>query len=275
MLYTKPKDIRYVDMCIWIDENAYKDDCNDEKLFEYLYHICNMLAYKRRFFKRSRYYEDFAIYFASQLYLRLRSQKQFELKNAETGEYRLDKIKSILNYAKTKAYPAKVAFEQQEYYQSIYIDDNEQIISEQLSDTIARYIDDISIIEFSDYLNSIKGVLTSFLDALPWYYSKVDKLNIQMSCILSLLVQILPKNYDNISQNLKKENTKEKYLLNALENTKNDIILYHLDNSMRQFILTLVNQLKQIISADLQNILHSQTPSNYISHKKYTYSKEE
>ena len=54
-----------------------------------------------------------------------------------------------------------------------------------------------------------------------------------MSCILSLLVQILPKNYDNISQNLKKENTKEKYLLNALENTKNDIILYHLDNSMR------------------------------------------
>ena len=42
MIYTKPKDMRFVDMVIWVDKNMYKDDCDDEKLYEYLYLIISM-----------------------------------------------------------------------------------------------------------------------------------------------------------------------------------------------------------------------------------------
>ena len=41
MLFTKPKNLKYTDLCIWIDANAYKSDCDDEKLYEYLFLITN------------------------------------------------------------------------------------------------------------------------------------------------------------------------------------------------------------------------------------------
>ena len=48
-MYNKPKSLSYTDICIWIDNNAYADSCDDEKLFEYLYYLTGMLAWKRKF----------------------------------------------------------------------------------------------------------------------------------------------------------------------------------------------------------------------------------
>ena len=36
MLYTKPKDITYTGMAIWLDHNMYKEDVDENKMFEYL-----------------------------------------------------------------------------------------------------------------------------------------------------------------------------------------------------------------------------------------------
>ena len=78
--YKKPNNVTYTQMCIWIDANAYKEDCNEELLFEYLYHISRMLAYKRRFFDRADYYDDFAIFMATRIFMRLKNKKQFSEK---------------------------------------------------------------------------------------------------------------------------------------------------------------------------------------------------
>ena len=31
--YNKPHDLKYTDMAIWIDENAYKEDCDEPKMY--------------------------------------------------------------------------------------------------------------------------------------------------------------------------------------------------------------------------------------------------
>ena len=43
--FIKPKGLKYTDMCIYIDKNAYTDNPDDEKIFQYLYHLVSMLAH--------------------------------------------------------------------------------------------------------------------------------------------------------------------------------------------------------------------------------------
>ena len=97
MRYKKPRDIRYVDMCIWIDEHAYRENCDEQKMFEYVYLLSNMLARKRCFFRKEVDYDNFAFYVETETFMRYKKQDR-------------KKIKSILNYLKKVIYPRKVAF---------------------------------------------------------------------------------------------------------------------------------------------------------------------
>ena len=96
--YRKPSNVTYTQMCIWIDENAYKEDCDEYTLFQYLYHLAGMLAFKRRFFEKNLYYHDFSIFAATKIFLRLRDKRQF----GKAVDKTLPRIKSILNYTKTQ-----------------------------------------------------------------------------------------------------------------------------------------------------------------------------
>ena len=108
MLFEKPSDVRYVDMAIWIDEHAYSEDCDDLKLYEYLYHLVNMFAHKHKFFKKVDYYDDFGIYASSYLFGRIKNPKQFRLK--ENGDPAQSRITSILNYIKHSIFGLKTNF---------------------------------------------------------------------------------------------------------------------------------------------------------------------
>ena len=105
MIYQKPKDVTYTQMAMFIDKHAYDENSTNELnnlIFEYIYHLVEMLAYKAKFFNRYSYYDDFAIYVASSVYLRLKNPKQFEYDN--NGNPKLKRVKSILNYIKTILY---------------------------------------------------------------------------------------------------------------------------------------------------------------------------
>lgn len=105
MTYKKPADVTYTDMCIYVDENVYRDDLTEieqEQIYIYIYHICYMLACKGKYFKTFEDYDNFALYTAAKLYARLIDARQFE------DPPKLNKIKSILNYAKNTLYGMKV-----------------------------------------------------------------------------------------------------------------------------------------------------------------------
>ena len=111
--------IKYTDMAIYIDSHIYTDDCDDEKVFIYLYHLALMLAHKNKLFRRSEYYEDFALTFAEDTYMRLKNPKQEMLK--EDGTPKMYKLTSVLNYMKKTLNGRRVAFEQEKYSQSFSI----------------------------------------------------------------------------------------------------------------------------------------------------------
>ena len=110
-------------------------------------------------------YDEFALYGASRLCVRLRNPKQFELNAA--GVAKLPQIKSILNYVKTVIYPYKVDFEQ-EYYSSLADDiaslvDNNFDFSEYLTEGCKVF----SQIDFTLSLENITNTVRSFVSKIP------------------------------------------------------------------------------------------------------------
>lgn len=259
--YKKPADVSYTQMCIWIDEHAYSDDCDDEKLFEYLYHIMNMLAYKRRFFEKSAYYDDYAIYAATRIFMRLKNKRQFECNNNEKC---LTKIKSVLNYAKKVLYPTKVAFESDNYAQNyVQLPEKFTLYDSDFHNTVISSVDGLKIADFNAYLDGVVSTIKSFVYKLP-HSKKSEIQNIYLSCVLSMLNSIVLDNKNKAKYNelkrsgkLKQDHINKFYKLER----QDCVILYHLDLSMKNYIAVIVNELRHLLAGDLSYILNDSIQS--------------
>lgn len=263
MLYKKPSNIRYVDMAIWIDDNAYLDTCDDNKLYEYIYHLVYMLAYKNKLFSKYEYYDSFAIYGATRVFLRLKNKKQFEINY--NGDYKLSKIKSVLNYIKTILYPMKVAFEQETYVQTKAKNDEDSLYDIDLDfhSQLTKTIDELNIVDFKCYLNDISKTIYNFLQIIPYSKNKSEWNNIYLSCLLTFLNSITLSNKNINKFKSYKTLSKLESIDNLIIKEQEDpVILYHLDKSMKNYILVLVNRLKHIIASDLSQLLKTYIPSN-------------
>ena len=167
MLYEKPQ-IKYTEMAMYIDSHIYSNDCDDDKVFIYLYHLSLMLAYKYKLFKRKEYYDDFALTFAEDMYLRLKSPKQEILK--EDGSPKIPKLTSILNYMKRTIYGRKVTFEQNYYSQSLskISELQEELVTSNFNvlNQIYKYIKDYDEVETVECLKNISSVIKKYIDDL-------------------------------------------------------------------------------------------------------------
>ena len=251
--YNKPKNIRYVDMAIYIDENVRKEDADDELIFEYLYHLAKMLAYKRSFFKESQKYEDFSIYLASKMLIRLK----------RTDE-KVAPIKSILNYMKNVLYPEKVLFERENYKENI-LTNAEDIDNDSFRESLVRMVDELKIIDFKLYFDNIPKTIYSYVSKIP-HKDKAYIENIYISCLLSLLQSMtLSKTNKLRVENLMRSNKLTFVKLNNIyaAEKENSKVYYHVDPKDKQLVDVLVNKLRHIISVDLSSILHENVGSNY------------
>lgn len=260
MTFKKPKNISYTEMAIWIDENAYLPDCDDSKLFEYLYHLVEMLAYKRAFFKSTAIYDEFSIITATRIYYRLRNKDQFVL--LEDGTPKLTQVKSILNYIKKTIYLLKVKYEQEAYSQAnpYTLEDQEKNAEIQANILIDNYKyskKQLTQVEVDDYISSISKIIRDFLKKIPHKNNSDEFLNIYTSCLLSFLnlITLSNKNKKRFKSFLKAHVLNDNYI-NSLykEEQANYIILYHLDESMYDYINILVNEIKFIIINDILNM---------------------
>ena len=251
--YNKPKNIRYVDMAIYIDENVRKEDADDELIFEYLYHLAKMLAYKRSFFKESQKYEDFSIYLASKMLIRLK----------RTDE-KVAPIKSILNYMKNVLYPEKVLFERENYKENI-LTNAEDIDNDSFRESLVRMVDELKIVDFKLYFDNIPKTIYSYVSKIP-HKDKAYIENIYISCLLSLLQSMtLSKTNKLRVENLMRSNKLTFVKLNNIyaAEKENSKVYYHVDPKDKQLVDVLVNKLRHIISVDLSSILHENVGSNY------------
>lgn len=261
MFFKKPPGLKYTDMSIWIDENAYKSDCDDGKMYEYIYLIIDMLAHKQCFFNKQHYYDDFALDTASQVYMRYRNPKQYEYK--DTGQPRLDKIKSVLNYIKKTIYPRKVDFEQRNYQQQV--NPHGTVLyncGASLSQILHESVDNFRVSDFSLYLGDIVNICRAFIAKIPYKTDTVEWQNIYLSCLISFLNSITVSNKNKTKMNSATDEI-DAVIEKVYSEERNDcIILYHLDASMRNYITILTSEIRHAVAKDLSYTLDTYVPSN-------------
>lgn len=267
MLYEKP-DIKYTEMCMFIDAHAYDeemDDVTQSTIFEYLYHIYLMFAGKHKYFSREKYYDDFAVYCATRTFMRLRNKKQFELD--ASGNPKLKKIKSILNYIKKTIDMRRVDFEQ-EFYSQIYSngqEDTTYCCEYSFADMLSDSIDSLSMVEFDCCLGDIVKTSKAFLSQIPYKNDPVMWTNIYISCMLTFLnaVTLTQKDINRI-RNFKKGLASKDGYMDALymKEARNSTILYHLDDNMYDYITVLTREMKHAIAKDLSLEFDTYIPGN-------------
>lgn len=262
MMYQKPKDISYTDMCIYIDTHIYTGEYDENLVFEYLYHITVMLAKKYKYFNRMDDYDAFGLYAATHLFTRLLDPRQFE---ENSGKISIPIIKSILNYTKAVMYPMKVDYQQEFFAQNIE--------KESLPETdynfnylISKEISNLDFADFEMTLLGISNTCKHFLKSIPYKYNSVEWNNIYLSVMLTFLSQITLRN-EHIERIKHLEGTgrlREYHFDIFYRECKQDIILYHLPESMRNYIDVLTRQLNNIIAKDLCSILDTKVHSDHL-----------
>ncbi len=259
MLYTKPKDVRYVDMCIYIDNIVKRGDPSEEEInliFEYLYHLSFMLSHKHKYFNESHYYEEFSIYLATEVLYRLFYNPKLN-KVDDDGNPVLTPIKSVLNYMKAIIYGRKCAFEHENYSQKITLRkgsnslDYTSNLNNKLKDTLVYNIEtDIDI-----YLKTVsKEIKNIVYNDCIYKNDKILLQNIYMSCLLSVInsFTFTKIDIDNINSTYSLPESKYKYI-NKLykKNRDNCIILYNLSESYHDYIQIMVKRIFNKLQNDL------------------------
>lgn len=247
MTYIRPSNVTYTEMAIWVDENAYKESCDDTKLYEYLYHLSNMLAHQYAYFSSSSDYDQFSLFSASRLFLRLHNSKQFIY---EDDVPKMKHIKSILNYIKKVIYPYKVDFELTFNVVDKHID-TIQIGSFDVGSYVAENSNLFDSIDFSTALGSVDTIIRAHLNRIPKKKHSSEWENIYLSCMLTFIdscvvsQEQLLKYKDSIK-------TREA-LLDRIYRDLSSIppILYHLSPSMTTYVKVLVNELRHVLAAEL------------------------
>lgn len=119
IMWRKPDNLKYTDLCIYIDAhsaeivNASEEDEVPNLIYNYIYLIVKALAIKKRMFDNFSDYDGYALQSANRLF--------FALKNSYVNEGKVIKgktikpIKSILNYMKALLYPMKLEYLNTQY----------------------------------------------------------------------------------------------------------------------------------------------------------------
>ena len=257
MLFSKPKNLKYTDMCIYVDSIIEKESPSESELntcFEYIYHIGFMLAHKHKYFNKSFYYEEFALFLATEIMYRLFFNPKLKQLD-EDGNPKLSKIKSVLNYTKSIIYGRKVLFEQQNYSQQLLKQSDNSNFSYTYNEDLYKTLKDTDVeLYFSSLSKTVKHIVYEN------NFYKSDKLlmkNIYLSCLLTVLNGLTFSSSDKEKFYSTYSSIDSKYrLLGRLyaKNREDSVILYHLSNKYKDYIKVLSNKIYKQIKEDLTEL---------------------
>lgn len=248
MIYNKPKNLKYTDMCIYIDTHIY-DKYDENLVYQYLYLIIHMLARKMKYFEHSSEYDEFSLYLASRVYLRLINKSNPPIKSV------LNYIKRIIGVQKI-TWQKEVAIPYQKEGTQIYYFNNH---------SIADNLVDLSSLHdrqaYDEIINSLDNLIYNYLIKIPFKKYSAEWYNIYISVLLTLLNSITLTQNQKVTIAESKGLSKD-HIVNRIymELRNSDPILYHLDNSFKPYIKVLSIQIRHLIANEL-----SQENQYYIS----------
>lgn len=217
----KPNNLKYTDLCIYIDRTVYERDENnnptslreltsleEETIYNYLYSIIIALATKKRLINGKQNLIDFCYEYASNLFMRLLSPKQdFTLKRGEKKKGKIAPIKSILNYIKGTMGFSAMEFRNRTFKEVIDPEKSggkevaeaiNEMLEQQVRDSYQKSRDELFIDFFKNFVYYLDKVLdSSFLGS-----NRLTRNNLRMSVILTTIrIMSLPQKYDNCPNN--------------------------------------------------------------------------
>lgn len=233
MLWKKPADMKYTDMCIWIDENVTKIVNPGEypeienTVYNYLWLLVKALAIKKCMFKNFQDYDSFAFHAANRLFFALRKN---QINQGKTIKGKLIRpIKSCLNYTKALLYPMKVEYQNETFREVLseeYVSKKFDAFSykEHLKDSArdSQGVNEWFWIYLKDSLNSSGFLIDKVLKKSPFQQNSSEYKKLKISIILNCI---------NLLKTRKK-----------LDIDPNTIILWKLPKSLASYVKVLLRE---------------------------------
>lgn len=268
----KPYNMKYTDLCIYIDKTIYERDENNnpialrklsnieiENVYNYLYNIIYALSVKKKLFNKQQDYDDFSIETAGTLFTRLTAKNQNYDQNATANRA----IKSILNYIKGALMFMAITWRNANYAETLNpdIDGNDEI--EAARDYVYNQANDQFEYKrkkaFAELFENFPKYVTDALNMSMFKKNKLQKYQIALSEYLSLLNCLTVENKFKDISDTKKSNK----IYDQLKNKKDYIINYSNDSLITKELIDL--QLRKtlfLLEDEKCNIEKYYTPSD-------------
>lgn len=245
-------------MSVYIDHYAYKprDQRDDAKIYEYIYHISYMLACRARMMDSAVNYDEFALYCATKVYGRLISDRQFL---PDGDPKKLKKITSILNYIKNSLYGMKVSYQTESF---------NEIIDPRVGFQTDSLVSDLKSTIQSDYnegiqdnviqaLRAIPKCVRDIVKSTPYSSNAIMSRRLYISCMLSFLSSmVLPKKLKaKIDKRAENNKDPDELLFRELKSQRdNSVILWKLDPVLTDYVDILVKRIKNDLGETIISI---------------------
>lgn len=247
MLYTKPADMTYSDMAIYIDNTDF-NEMDKDTFAGYVYLLCNLIISKRGLFKDDIDRDDFSIYVTNVIFQKYKKG---------------NRPKSIMNYIKSI-----IDYKYADYKKEFWAENVTSAVCPcaEYSQTANRmfFNDNSSNYEIEDYLNNIYCIIKSKAKK----YTNDE--NVLISCYLSYLNRIVLPNssYEKLGKIERSGNIRDKALKREMERNRDKFkpVLFHTDKK------ELVNRIIEEVMAQLSSDLISHINEKY--YESYSYMKE-
>lgn len=259
MIFQFPAGTTYAGMASYVDRHAYRTELTpfqEGRIYEDLYFLYHMLAVKGKLFRDFADYDDFSLYAATETFLRYKNPKQFELN--ESGEPRLEKIKSCLNYVKGTLYPYKVRYEQTYFSRASdkveSLDEYDETTEYSFRRSLETSVDELARVEFDTCLGTLCEVSYAFIKATPYGSDRIEFKNVYISCLLTFLNSItLSYRGKKRIEEAKRDIYRSPEIIENIykEELADPVILYHLEPSMKDYIYVLTKEMKHTMAVSL------------------------
>jgi len=245
MLYKKPQNLRYTELCMYIDENVPKIAEPGEypeieaTVYNYLWLLVKALAIKKCMFNKFEDYDGYAFYAATRLFLALR--KNYLNQGKVIKGKQIKPIKSCLNYTKALLYPMKIEYQRETFKEII----EEEFVSKKFDafayeaqlKSEARDSSDVSAqlrLYLRDALSQKNKILDELLKKSPFGHSTLEYKNLKISILLNSI---------NILQ------TKKKLVVSDQQS----VILWHLPKNMTNYVKILVKEFFMALKLEIMD----------------------
>lgn len=254
MLWKKPTNMKYTDLCIYIDENVPKIINPGEypeienTIYNYLWLLVKALAIKKCMFTDFQDYDMYAFYAANRLFFALRKN---QLNQGKTIKGKLIRpIKSCLNYTKALLYPMKIEYQRESF---------KEIIEEEF---VSKKFDAFA------YKEQLKNSARDYSGVPKQFKENIVEVFSQNSLLLDEILQKSPFNRTTPEY----KNLKISILLTSLQILKNkkkldatpqSVILWHLPKSMSNYTKVLLKEFFIALKLEIMDCYRSANLSDF------------